>query len=193
MDFVSFEEAWSSLKNQGLTKLEGSTEEEFRPGLDDHDDLVIFDLCGKTPDADSIALEIPKTRAADALEAILHKLHLAPVLLFPIGRWRHVFDAIAFELTENETWQDLHSTAIIELNTHDPLLCEPGDMHTVHDVLVAVLSKSETAKQGVVVAAIGKPFLIVVEPADHVRIELMTESLAEEVRELIEPFVKTSS
>lgn len=188
MDFVGFEEAWASLASRDVVRLETSTEEEFRPGLDDSDQLVIFDLCGSTPNTDSIPLQIPRDRAADALEALVHKLHLAPLLLFPIGKWRFVFDAISFELADNETWQEINSTAIVALNTHDPLMCEPQDLHLVHDILATVLRVGEQARQGLTLAALGKPLLICAEPPDQLRLELGSESLAAEVRELLEPF-----
>lgn len=193
MDFVEFEEAWASLAALKVVRLANSTEEEFRPGLDDDDELVILDLLGSSPDTDSISLQIDSERAADALEALLHKLHLAPVLLFPIGRWRHVFDAITYELAGKEKWQELESTATIELNTHDPLMCEPQDLHMVHDVLATVLSKGTAPNQGLTLAALGKPILIAIEPPDHLRIELLSEPLAVEVRELLEPFAANAT
>ena len=192
MDFLGFEEAWESLASRNVIRLDTSTDEEFRPGLQDSDELVIFDLCGSTPDADTIPLHIDRDRAADALEALVHKLHLAPLLLFPIGKWRHVFDAISFELADNEAWQEMDSSAIVALNTHDPLMCEPQDLHLVHDILATVLSKGENPQQGVSLSALGKPLLICAEPPDHLRIELGSESLAAEARELLEPFTSTS-
>ena len=193
MDFVGFDEAWKSLSSRDVVRLETSTDDEFRPGLDDSDELVIFDLCGQTPDADAIPLHIDRDRAADALEALVHKLHLAPLLLFPIGQWRYVFDAISFEMAENETWQEMDSASIVALNTHDPLMCEPHDLHLVHDILATVLRVGEQPRQGLTLAALGKPLLICAEPPEHLRIELGSESLADEVRELLAPFAATSS
>jgi hypothetical protein len=188
VDFVGFDEAWKSLAPLNVIRLDASTDEVFRPGLEDSDELVIFDLCGTTPDADAIPLQIPRERAADALEALIHKLHLAPLLLFPVGRWRSVFDAITFELAENEAWQEIESSSIVALNTHDPLMCEPGDLHLVHDIFATVLDKGTTPEQGMTLAALGKPLVICAEPPDQLRIELGRESLAAEVRELLEPF-----
>ena len=190
MDFVAFEEAWRNITPLNIVKLEQSTEEELRPGFEDSDELAIFDLIGRTPETDSQDLELDTGRAADALEAVLHKLHLAPLFLFPIGNWRHVFDAITFDLVEHEEWQEIETAATIELNTHDPLMCGPGDLHTVHDVLSSVLKCGETPNQGVTIAALGKPILIVAEPPEQLRIEIMGGTLAQEVKELLQPFVK---
>ena len=190
MDFVAFEEAWRNITPLNIVKLEQSTEEELRPGFEDSDELAIFDLIGRTPETDSQDLELDTGRAADALEAVLHKLHLAPLFLFPIGNWRHVFDAITFDLVEHEEWQEIETAATIELNTHDPLMCGPGDLHTVHDVLSSVLKCGKTPNQGVTIAALGKPILIVAEPPEQLRIEIMGGTLAQEVRELLQPFVK---
>ena len=76
MDFLEFNEAWQSLSPLKVIRLETSTDDAFRPGLEDSDDLVILDIRGTTPDADAIPLEIPADRAADALEAMVHKLTL---------------------------------------------------------------------------------------------------------------------
>ena len=190
MDFVAFEEAWRNITPLNIVKLEQSTQEELRPGFEDSDELAIFDLIGRTPETDSQDLELDTGRAADALEAVLHKLHLAPLFLFPIGNWRHVFDAITFDLVEHEEWQEIETAATIELNTHDPLMCGPGDLHTVHDVLSSVLKCGKTPNQGVTIAALGKPILIVAEPPDQLRIEIMGGTLAQEVQELLQPFVK---
>ena len=188
MEFVAFEEAWRNITPLNIVKLEQSTEEELRPGFDDSDQLVLLDLIGKTPDADSIDVGLVPEQAADALEAVLHKLHLAPVFLFPIGKWRHVFDAISFDLVEHEEWQEIETTATIELNTHDPLMCGPADLHTVHDVISSVLKCGRSASQGVTIAALGKPILIVAEPPGQLRIEVMGQPLATEVKELLHPF-----
>lgn len=190
MEFVAFEEAWRNITPLNIVKLEQSTEQELRPGFEDSDELAIFDLIGRTPDTDSQDLELDTDRAADALEAVLHKLHLAPVFLFPIGTWRHVFDAITFDLVEHAEWQEIETTATIELNTHDPLMCGPGDLHTVHDVLSSVLKSGKTPDQGVTIAALGKPILIVAEPPTQLRIEIMGGTLAQEVQELLQPFLK---
>ena len=190
MDFVAFEEAWRNITPLNIVKLEQSTQEELRPGFEDSDELAIFDLIGRTPETDSQDLELDTGRAADALEAVLHKLHLAPLFLFPIGNWRHVFDAITFDLVEHEEWQEIETAATIELNTHDPLMCGPGDLHTVHDVLSSVLKCGKTPNQGVTIAALGKPILIVAEPPEQLRIEIMGGTLAQEVKELLQPFVK---
>ncbi|MEE2680988.1 MAG: hypothetical protein VX641_01295 [Planctomycetota bacterium] len=192
MDFVAFEEAWRNLTPLNIVKLEHSTEEELRPGFDDSEQLVLMDLIGKTPDADSVDVGLQPERAADALEAVLHKLHLAPVFLFPIGTWRNVFDAITFDLVEHDDWQEIESTATIELNTHDPLMCGPADLHTVHDVISSVLKSGESARQGVTIAALGKPILIVAEPPGQLRIEVMGQPLAAEVNELLRPFTSAS-
>ena len=82
MDFVAFEEAWRNITPLNIEKLDQSNEEELRPGFADSPNLVIFDLIGTTPEADSIDVGLDPERAADALEAVLHKLHLAPV--FPM-------------------------------------------------------------------------------------------------------------
>ena len=188
MDFCGFEEAWKTVNSMGVVKLEESADDLLCAGLDDVEQLIILDLLGETQNADSISFPIVEERAADALAAILHKLHLTPILLFPIGPWRKVFEGIGFELAENEAWQEIDSTATIELNTHDPLHCEPGDLQVLHDVLATILRCGTEHGHGITVAALGKPLLIVIEPPGLLRVELFGETLAIEVRELLEQF-----
>ena len=188
MDFCGFEDAWKTLNALGVVKLEESTDDLLCAGLDDLDELIILDLLGKTQNADSISFPILKEKAADALEAILHRLHLTPILLFPIGRWRKVFEGIGFELAENAAWQEIDSAATVELNTHDPLRCEPGDLHVIRDVLATILRSGTEHGHGITLAALGKPLLIVIEPPGLLRVELFGETLAIEVRELLEQF-----
>jgi hypothetical protein len=188
VDFSGFEDEWKILVSMGVVKLEESTDDILCAGLDDHEELIILDLLGDTENADSIPFPISREKAADALEAILHRLHLTPILLFPIGRWRKVFEGIGFELTDNLAWQEIDSAATIELNTHDPLRCEPGDLHVVHDVLATILRCGKEHGHGITLAALGKPLLIVIEPPGRLRVELFGETLAIEVRELLEQF-----
>src|SRR5690606_33903642 len=86
---------------------------------------------GSAPVDGARVVQIEKPRLSKVVEHIMHLLNFEQVLLIPVGKWRKVFDAVAFSLASNEDWQAMDATATVELNTRDPLLCDPGDFHTV--------------------------------------------------------------
>ena len=129
-----------------------------------------------------------KIIASEVLEHILHKLHLAPLLILPIAKWRPVFDLVTPALTENEQWISIDSEASIEMNTRDPLVCEPRDLHLLRAVVEVVLGDGEEMAQGISIAAIQAPVLVEVEPAGGVLLTIGNEGLADEVRAVADAF-----
>ena len=189
MEFLEFDRAWRTLSDEDVVTLNGDAPE----GLDilqiDYDERrsahrTIFAMSpGHEPDvADPEVLEIDRARAGEVLEHILHKLHLAPLLILPIGRWRSVFDVVTPALADNEQWVAIDSEATVELNTRDPLVCELRDLHLLRAVVDAVLANSEELAQGISIAAVQAPLLVEVEPAGGVLITIGNEGLADEVR-----------
>ena len=65
-------------------------------------------------------------RVHEVFEGIIHRLHLDQVVIVPVARWSHLFDAIAFSLAENEDWQEFDAASTVERNTRDPLLVLPA-------------------------------------------------------------------
>ena len=129
MEFVSIEEALDLLKDHGVTQAPTDNEELIylkMAGATAHLHLSTPNTA-TTPEEGARVLSVEAERLPDAIAGIIHKLHLTQVLLMPVGKWRNVFDAVAFSLAENEDWQVVDATATVELNTRDPLLCEPGD------------------------------------------------------------------
>ena len=110
------------------------------------------------------------------------------MLLFPIGKWRPVFDVVTPALTENEQWMAIDSAATIELNTREPLVCELRDLHLLRAVVEAILEHAETLEQGISIAALQAPLLVEVEPAGGVLLTIGNESLADEVRAVAQAF-----
>ena len=142
------------------------------------------------PPSTAEILDIPRERAGEVLEHILHKLHVEPVLIMPIGRWRSVFDVVTPALADNEQWMGIDSEATIELNTRDPLLFELRDLHLLRSVVETVLKHSETLDQGISIAAIQAPILVEVEPAGGVLLTIGNEGLADEVRAVGQAFME---
>ena len=189
MDFLEFDRAWRTLTEEDVVTLTGDPPAEMAAMQIDYDErrtahrTIFAARPDHEPDvADAEILEIPRERAGEVLEHILHKLHLAPLVLLPIGRWRSVFDVVTPQLADNEQWVAIDSAATVELNTRDPLVCELRDLHLLRAVVDTVLAHSETLEQGISIAAVQAPLLVEVEPAGGVLLTIGNESLADEVR-----------
>ena len=93
-------------------------------------------------------------------------------------------------LAENEQWMAIDSEATIELNTRDPLVCEPRDLHLLRAVVECLLMHSETLGQGMSIAAVQSPLLVEVEPAGGILLTIGNEGLADEVRAVAQAFMQ---
>jgi hypothetical protein len=69
------------------------------------------------------------------------------------------------------------------LNTRDPLLCEPGDFHTLIALIQALLKDSDSSEQGLNFIATASPVLVELVPDGAVRLSLGSQVLADEVAE----------
>ncbi len=195
MEFLQFDRAWKTLSSEEVVTLGGESPTDIEYLQIDYDERreahrTAFAVReGHDIDVENAEmLDIPRERAGEVLEHILHKLHLAPLLILPITKWRSVFDLVTPALTDNEQWISIDSEASIELNTRDPLVCEPRDLHLLRAVVEVVLRDGEELKQGISIAAIQAPLLVEVEPAGGVLLTIGNEGLADEVRAIANAF-----
>ncbi len=186
MEFVDHGETIKVLKEQGLREVPDG-ENIIGLALEDSDNVVHLHLsfgdsaCAPHEGADVIQIE--KEQLPDAVEHLLHKLHLSQVLLIPVGKWRRVFDAVAFSLADNEEWQAIDAAATVVLNTRDPLLAEPVDFHTINALIKALLQDAEDRDQGLMIATTTAPLIVEIVPDGAVRISIGDPVLADEVVE----------
>ena len=101
----------------------------------------------------------------------------------PCGKWRSVFDAVAFSTAEDELWQEFDASATIKLNTRDPLLFESGDEHILVTLITALMNDGETTEQSVFLMPVGAPILVHLQPGGPVKLWFGNSVLADEVRE----------
>lgn len=186
MEFVSFEEVVDLLDDYGIEQRpEGPDCIHLR--MAEGEGVVHVHLgCAQTkakPLAGATTVKIEKENLPKVVEHIIHLLHLNQAVLVPVGKWRRVFDAVAFSLAQNEDWQEMDATATVELNTRDPLLCEPADMHTLIALIQALLQDAESPDQGLTLIATASPVLMEVVPDGAVRISLGSQVLADELTE----------
>jgi hypothetical protein len=129
-----------------------------------------------------------RTMNADQLVASIigtvHKIHEGQTVLVPAGRWRSMFDAVAYSMAEDEPWQEFDASATIRLNTRDPLLFESGDEHTLANLLTALMKDGESEEQSVFLIPAGAPFLMHICPCGPVKLWFGNSALADEVSEV---------
>ncbi len=142
---------------------------------------IACDGCTVTSLDGAEMVTVDRERLPHIVEHILHLLHLSQVLLIPTGKWRNVFDAVAFSLASNESWQEVDAAATVELNQRDPLLCTPADFPTLGELLAALYNDAESPEQGLSLVSPSAPILIEVVPAGALRISIGNRVLADEV------------
>lgn len=188
MEFIDESEVFGLLKDHGITPVETS-EDQVHLRMADRDGVVrLHFTCGSSaePEADARVIEVSESRLADLMHEIFHRLHLSRFILVPIGKWRRVFDAVAFSLASNEDWQEFDTTATVELNTRDPLLCEPVDFVLMDALFRALLSDAEAPDQGLMLTSTASPVLIEAVPDGAIRVSLGNRVLADELAEVVE-------
>lgn len=186
MEFVNEQEVYKLLREFGI---EPMTESEHRVALrmQTEGEIVRVHLacsdCGAEPHDGAEVVTLEKDRLPDVVEHMLHLMHLSQVLLVPVGKWRSVFDAVAFSLASNEDWQEIDAAATVELNQRDPLLCEPADFSTIRDLLAALYQDAETPEQALMLVSTHAPILIEIDPRGALRVTIGNQALADEVAE----------
>ena len=186
MEFIDYGEALVLLREQGIREApEG--EQRICLELADGEGVVRLHLaCTEsttTPHEAAEVVSVEKDSLPSTVEHILHKLHLSQVLLIPVSKWRHVFDAVAFSLADNEDWQAVNTAGTVVLNTRDPLLCEPADFHTISELIKALLSDAESPEQGLMITTTAAPFVFELVPDGAASISVGNPALADEIAE----------
>lgn len=186
MEFVNEKEVFTLLRDLGIERTLES-EDRVELSMQSDDSVVHVHLScdeSKTLPADGVdVITIEKQRLPVVVEHILHQLRLSQILLVPVGKWRNIFDLVAFSLAENESWQEVDAAATVELNQRDPLLCEPVDFPTLNDLLIAFFQNADNPDQGLMLVSTVTPLLIEIIPDGALRISIGNQVLADEVAE----------
>lgn len=139
--------------------------------------------CTAEPRHGATVIRMSAADLPGVVDQVIHRLNLHQVLLFPVGKWRHVFDAVAFSLAGNEAWQEVDASATVELNTRDPLLCEPADLPLVVELVRALFKDAEGPNQGLTLTGTAVPIIAEVVPLGALRVSLGSQAMADEVLE----------
>lgn len=189
MEFIEFDEAADALEDVGVGVV---MIDDDHLGLetiaeDLQESLCRLHLaapdCACRPEEGARVITLSRDSLADAVENMIGQLGLSQVLLLPVGKWRSVFDAVAFSLASNEAWQEIDAMATVELNTRDPLLCEPGDYHTLRALVDAIYRDASTPEQGLVITSVAKPFFAEIVPEGAIRVTVGNQAMADEIVE----------
>jgi hypothetical protein len=186
VEFVSHDEVADLLGDYGIEEIVEGDRTFLR--MAEGEGVVhvhLADPSCSTPPLDGASIvPIEKDRLPQVLEHVIRVLHLNQVLLLPVGKWRKVFDAVAFSLAKNAAWQEVDASATVELNTRDPLLCQPGDVHTLIALVSALIRDADSPAQGLLLVATTSPVLIEIVPDGAVRVSVGSQALADEVADV---------
>ena len=109
------------------------------------------------------------------------KIHQGQTVLIPAGKWRSIFDAVAFSMASNEAWQEFDASATTMLNTRDPLLCESVDEQLMIALFHALMQDGESLEQSLFLLPASAPVLMHIQPGGPVRIWYGNQALADEI------------
>lgn len=186
MDFVEFDLAWKQLAPRGVVEASDGPN-AFRVALEEG--APVIDIAAKDhPRAAALPAEIrrmSKPRMAEIVEALAHKLHLQEVLVFPVGKWKQVFDAVSEPMAKHEQWTAVDGSASVELNRRDPIVFEQGDHHVLRALVECVLTAGSELAHGVGIATPGTELVLEVLPPGELTIYCGTPALEKQVIELI--------
>ena len=186
MEFISENEVYEVLREFGIERVPAK-DDRVELQMHSDDSIVRFHLASEgskaTPHDGSETITIEKERLSNVVEHMLHLLHVTQILLIPLGKWRSVFDAVAFSLAESEAWQAVDAAATVELNRRDPLLCAPADFSTINELLSALFNDAESPDQGLMLVSSSAPILIEIIPDGALRVSIGNQVLADEVSE----------
>jgi len=220
VEFVSFGEVWIELAHAGVVETSRDATPLYR-GSGAQAELVLGVAADQRASTLEVgpgakgehAIETTAEKAAATLEAVLHKLHLTPFYLVPVARWRGIFEIVSFALASNAHWQEVDSQASVELNTRDPLECGLRDLHTVRELLIALLvsedvplgsgastnagsgtatGRDHNSRNGLMLIATGQLIVATIAPHQAIRLEIGSATVAKNIRDAANHFLGRS-
>lgn len=187
MDFLTEQEISDLLVELGVQlRQEGDTSVfmEIDSGHTTAKHCLCNDLNRCDGDVGTSCFEMNAETMITSITDAVNKIHEGRTLMIPVGKWRSMFDAVAFSMASDESWQEFDASATIKLNTRDPLLFESGDEQTLVELIKSLMTYGETKEQGIFLIPVGAPLLIHVQPGGPVKFWFGNSALADEVREV---------
>ena len=187
MEFISKDEVAELLRSHGIDQ---SSQDEEHVYCSMSNEVAVshchLSIAGSEiePRSGAAVVEIAEDDVVGVIDSILHKLHHNQIIIIPVGKWRSIFDVVAFSLASNEEWQAVDAAASVELNTRDPLLAESSDLHLLCDLVKALMQDSDQPDQGITMITAGVPVALELVPAGGVRMSFGNQAVAEEIAEV---------
>ncbi len=163
MEFVQYREVLPGLQEQGLIEAadeDGLTRLEIEPQprlktlhLRDPDSRV-------TPYPDALVLDRPKADLSGILEQALDRIHLAEVLVVPVGQWRDIIDCVAYDLAADEEWREIDALAALHQNTRNALAVTRGETRLLIDMVRSLLANGSSPRQDLAITSDVAPLLV---------------------------------
>lgn len=140
-------------------------------------------LCIDTPSEERVGTchVINEDKLVAATCEAARRIHQGQTVLIPAGKWRSVFDAVAFSMASNEAWQEFDASATTMLNTRDPLLCEAVDEQLMIALINALMQDGENIEQSLFLVPADAPVLVHIQPGGPVRVWYGNQVLADEI------------
>ena len=186
MDFLPEQEISELISELGVLQRAGGEHCIFMQMDAEHTAVkhcLCNDGCPCESDEDTLCCDMNTVEMVQSLVATIHKTHGGRTLMIPVAKWRFAFDAVAFSMAGDESWQEFDASAAIKLNTRDPLLFESGDEHTLIGLVTSLMNDGETPEQGAFLIPVGVPLLIHLQPGGPLKFWFGTSALADEILE----------
>ena len=142
----------------------------------------------KAPDDGATHIATPADSLPQRLDALIHAARLSEVAVVPAGLWRTVMDLVAYELATDESWLDVDTEASLHLNTRDPLLLTPPDLHILRTLAGALLNAVQSAgggepAQDLSIVTPGSALVFELDHRGAIRVQCANATLAEHLAE----------
>jgi len=163
VEFIRYEEVLSGIKEQGIMEVEdeaGLTRFEIEP--DDH--LSILHV--KSPQSTIAPLPEAHVHERDRdtlpglVDELLGRLHLNEVLVVPVKNWRQIITTVAYDMADNEEWQEMDTISAMHQNTRNPLAIIRGETPVLISLIEALLKNAETPSHDLMITSDVSPLLI---------------------------------
>ncbi len=114
-----------------------------------------------TPGSNGLRIiSAPRDSLPDFIDNILHRCHLAEVVLIPVGTWGAIVNLAAFDLAADDAWLEVDAEASLHQNTRNPLSVGSRDLHLAPVLTRSLLANADSDEHDLTIAATGMPLLL---------------------------------
>ena len=165
MEFLDHTEFLIALRPVGVRETTEGDSTSFTLTSDTHAGLtpsaVVFANAVAPDDPrPSVWVSTPASALPDVIDSILHKEHLNEVALCPARTWGPIVDLVAFDLADDQRWNDIDAEVALHLHTRDPLMFSREDHRLVRRFAAQTVEHGEPGAHDLSVVAVGAPIVM---------------------------------